>query len=349
MRNRRRWQTHTPVFKARGSLSHDTKHNPNKSPARYTQKVRMWIWKRTLKTIWKKSWYDKHSKRRRRVSNTISLRSGSKRQKRENKMSGKVMNCCFSGSEVVTVYVLITSTERDWKPETFMALTLWVYFPSICAFPDSFSSSNLTLQHCHTPRWLPWRNSPSGLQGTPAYCLWLLYLDETIICWKGSTCFFLVTASLCCHSFLLLFLHDAHCFILPSRSFTVCVKLAWCFVAINFSVSACQRGRSGTKFPPLPQLSPGHIIAFYYQGLSVTRTLTVRTGNFITAGKTTPGVLTLIQAAIILCVSYRCNFLSLLQQKSHINSFLLFEKGSLRTLMSYFCIRFLKQENSNKF
>lgn len=109
----------------------------------------------------------------------------------ESKMSGKVMNCCFSGSEVVTVYVLITSTERDSNPETFMALTLWVYFPSICALPDSFSSSNLTLQHCHTLHWLPWRNSPSGLQGTPAYCVWFLYLDETIICWKGSSCFFL--------------------------------------------------------------------------------------------------------------------------------------------------------------
>lgn len=217
---------------------------------------------KTLKTIWKKSWYDKHSKRRRGVSNNFSL-SGSKR---ENKMSGKIMNCCFSGSEVVTVYVLITSIGRESKPETFMTLTLWVYSPSSCAFPDSFSSSNLTLQHCHTPCWLPWRNSPSGLQGTPAYCLWLLYLDETIICWKGSTCFFLVTASLCCCSFLLLLLlllHDADCFILLSRSLTVRIKLAWFFVAINFSVSACQWRRSGPKFPPLPQLSPVHIIAFY--------------------------------------------------------------------------------------
>lgn len=49
-------QVHTPVFKARRSLSHDTKHNPNKSPARYAQKGGIWIWKRTLKTVWKKSW-----------------------------------------------------------------------------------------------------------------------------------------------------------------------------------------------------------------------------------------------------------------------------------------------------
>lgn len=42
----------------------------------------------------------------------------------ENKLSGKAMNCCFSASEVVTVYVLIKSAERDSKPETFMALTL---------------------------------------------------------------------------------------------------------------------------------------------------------------------------------------------------------------------------------
>lgn len=65
--------------------------------------------------------------------------------------------------------------------------------------------------------------------------------------------------------------HDVYCFILLlSRSLTarVCVKLVWCFVAINFSVSACQRPRRGAvqKFSPLPQLSPGLIIAFYYQG-----------------------------------------------------------------------------------
>lgn len=54
----------------------------------------------------------------------------------------------------------------------------------------------LALRHCHTPQWLPWRNSLRGLQGTRVYCIWLLYLDENMICWKGSTCFF--TASLCC-------------------------------------------------------------------------------------------------------------------------------------------------------
>lgn len=47
----------------------------------------------------------------------------------------------------------------------------------------------LVLRYCHTPHWLPWRNSPLGLQGTQLYCLWLLYLDENMICWKGSTCF----------------------------------------------------------------------------------------------------------------------------------------------------------------
>lgn len=140
------------------------------------------------------------------------------------------MNFYFTGSEILTVCVLIMSTERGSKPETFMVLALWVYFPSICAFPDSFSSSNLTLQHCHTPHWLPWRNSPPGLQGTRAYCLWLLYLDENMICWKGSTCFF----SSHCYS-LLPWLssssfstwasastaHDTHCFLLLSRSLTV--------------------------------------------------------------------------------------------------------------------------------
>lgn len=38
--------------------------------------------------------------------------------------------------------------------------------------------------------------------------------------------FLLVTASLCCHSVLLLLLHDAHSFILLSRSLTVRVRLA---------------------------------------------------------------------------------------------------------------------------
>lgn len=140
---------------------------------------------------------------------------------------------------------------------------------------------------------------------------------------EGIYVFLLVTASLWCHSvlLLLLLLHDAHSFILLSRSLTVRIRLAWCFVAINFSVSACQRCRSGPKFPPSTQLSPGHIIAFYYQGLSVTTTLKVRTGSFITAAKIMLGVLTLGQGTTIACVSYRCDFLSLLHQKSQINSF----------------------------
>lgn len=141
-------------------------------------------------------------------------------------------------------------------------IPLWVslskflsFTPSICEFPDSFffffysAVQTRALQHCHTPHWLPWRNSPPGLQGTQVYCLWLLYLDENMICWKGSTCF------------LLLFfrLHPPHkhqrgvawCALFhpsPFQEFDyahVCVKLVWCFVAINFSVSACQRPRRG--------------------------------------------------------------------------------------------------------
>lgn len=167
----------------------------------------------------------------------------------------------FAGREIVTVYVLIMSTERDSKPETFMALTLWVYFPSICAFPDSFSSSNLTLQLCHTPHWLPWRNSPPGLQGTRAYCLWLLYLDENMICWKGSTCCFLSLLPFAAIAFFF-FRHmniDINSASFPSsfQEFDcarVRIKLAWCFVAINSTVPACQCGgrRGGTNFPPLP-------------------------------------------------------------------------------------------------
>lgn len=161
----------------------------------------------------------------------LATQTPSKRQKRENKMSGKVVSFYFS----VTVYVLITSTE----PGTFMALALRVYFPSISAFPDSFSCSNLTLQHCRTPHWLPWRNSPHGLQGTRAYCLWLLYLDENMICWKGSTCF-----SCCCFTSLLYLsspsppppsfatrastssTRDLRPFILLSRSLTVPVHVS---------------------------------------------------------------------------------------------------------------------------
>lgn len=72
-------------------------------------------------------------------------------------------------------------------------------------------------------------------------------------------------------------------------------------------------------------LSPGLLIAFYYQGSSVTRTLAVRTGNFIRAGETMQGVLTLVRAATIPCVSYRCDFLSQLEQKSGLSSLQQFE------------------------
>lgn len=171
------------VFQASHPLIHETKSKQNKSPSGYTQEVRIWIWKEKIfgREVGKIN-------RIGRISSIIFLSSSSTSQK---EMSGDFMNFYFTGSEILTVCVLIMSTERGSKPETFMALALWVYFPSICAFPDSFSSSNLTLQHCHTPHWLPWRNSPPGLQGTRAYCLWLLYLDENMICWKGSTCFFL--------------------------------------------------------------------------------------------------------------------------------------------------------------
>lgn len=39
-------------------------------------------------------------------------------------MSGDAMNFYFTGSEILTVCVLIMSTERGSKPETFMALAL---------------------------------------------------------------------------------------------------------------------------------------------------------------------------------------------------------------------------------
>lgn len=39
-------------------------------------------------------------------------------------MSGDVMIFYFTGSEILTVCVLIMSTERGSKPETFMALAL---------------------------------------------------------------------------------------------------------------------------------------------------------------------------------------------------------------------------------
>lgn len=41
-----------------------------------------------------------------------------------NQMSGEVTNFYFSGGGTVATYVLIMGTERDSKPETFMALAL---------------------------------------------------------------------------------------------------------------------------------------------------------------------------------------------------------------------------------
>lgn len=85
------------------------------------------------------------------------------------------------GGGKVTVRVLITAAQT--------ALALSRSSPSICAFPDSLGSSKPP-SHCRIVthhHWLPWRNSPPGLQGTRVYCLWLLYLDENMICWKGST------------------------------------------------------------------------------------------------------------------------------------------------------------------
>lgn len=262
-------------------------------------------------------------------------------------MSGEVVNLRFAGRESVTVYVLIMSTGRDSKPETFMALTLWVYFPSICAFPDSFSSSNLTLQLCHTPHWLPWRKSPPGLQGTRAYCLWLLYLDENMICWKGSTCFFLSLLPFAGIAFFF-FRHmniDINRASFPSsfQEFDcarVRIKLAWCFVAINSTVAACQRGgrRGGTNFPPLPHALARLIITSYYQGSSITRTVAVRTGNFITAGETMQGVLTSVRGPMIAFVSYRCDFLSL-QSKSQLFLTVRISVSKVPLLnTSYFCI-----------
>lgn len=125
--------------------------------------------------------------------------------------------------------------------------------PSICAFPDSLGSSKPP-SHCsivaHHHR-LPWRSSPPGLQGTRVYCLWLLYLDENMICWKGSTWvfFFLshrrrfspLNSSVSLASINVTQSRDAHCFLLLlSRSLSVfssylfifahvCVKLCMMF------------------------------------------------------------------------------------------------------------------------
>lgn len=127
------------------------------------------------------------------------------------------MNSYFSGCGIVTVYVLITSTQTALHGSH--SLSLFTHLS--VHFQTALAVQTLTLRHCHTPHWLPWRNSPPGLQGTQVYCLWLLYLDENMICWKGSTCFFLsllLFAALAFFVFLLTSInatsHDVHCFIL---------------------------------------------------------------------------------------------------------------------------------------
>lgn len=155
--------------------------------------------------------------------------------KGENNVSWKVVNFHFSRSGIVTVCVLITSTHAalcgSHSPSLSPSLSPHLSLHSQTAF----AVQTLALRHCHTPHWLPWRNSPPGLQGTRVYCLWLLYLDENMICWKGSTCFF--AASLCCLFFLLLPPHEhqcgvARCVLFHSSPFQefdctrVCVKLA---------------------------------------------------------------------------------------------------------------------------
>lgn len=127
------------------------------------------------------------------------------------------MNFYFSHSGTVTVYVLITSTQTALHGSH--SLSLFTHLS--VHFQTALAVQTLALQHCHTPHWLPWRNSLPGLQGTRVYCLWLLYLDENMICWKGSTCFFLslpLFAALAFFSFLPTsinaLLHDVHCFIL---------------------------------------------------------------------------------------------------------------------------------------
>lgn len=161
------------------------------------------------------------------------------------------MNFHFSRSGIVTVCVLITSTPTALRGSHSLSFSL----PHLSLHSQTaLAVQTLALWHCHTLHWLPWRNSPPGLQGTRVYCLWLLYFDENMICWKGSTCFF--TAFLCCFPFLLLPPHAHQCNVAwcalfhpsPFQEFDyahVCVKLVWCFVAINFSVSACQRPRRG--------------------------------------------------------------------------------------------------------
>lgn len=105
--------------------------------------------------------------------------------------------------------------------------------PSIRAFPDSLGSSKPPSHCCIVAQHhrLPWRSSPPGLQGTRVYCLWLLYLDENMICWKGSTWVFFsrhrcrfspLSSSVSLASINVTPSRDAHCFLLLlSRSLSV--------------------------------------------------------------------------------------------------------------------------------
>lgn len=117
--------------------------------------------------------------------------------------------------------------------------------PSICAFPDSLGSSKPPL-HCRIVahhHWLPWRNSPPGLQGTRVYCLWLLYLDENMICWNGSTWVFfsrcrfsLLSSSVSLASINVTQSRDSHCFLLLlSRSLSVFFLLIFSFLCMCVS------------------------------------------------------------------------------------------------------------------
>lgn len=164
-------------------------------------------------------------------------RIGSK-SRRQKKIINELESRELPRSGIVTVYVLITSMQTALRGSHSLSL-----FTHLSAHSQTASAvQTLALPHCHTPHWLPWRNSPPGLQGTRVYCLWLLYLDENMICWKGSTCFFpspLLFAAAAFFFHLLTSInatlsHDVHCFILLlSRSLPfffffahVCVKLA---------------------------------------------------------------------------------------------------------------------------
>ncbi len=61
-----------------------------------------------------------------------------------------------------------------WNTE---ANTLSAFFHRMCRW------SHITARYLSTQ--LPWQRSPTGLQGTQAYCLCSLYLDENMIYCRG--------------------------------------------------------------------------------------------------------------------------------------------------------------------